>query len=223
MRKFATALSFAVLIAAPAALSAQGIGVGAKLGTTGYGLDAGLGLSDKLVLRAGIAFSPEDLPLTDIIPTDISGVDYSLEPPQVTMTAGIDLHVLGPLKLMGGLMYRTENLVARGDVTGSYEIGNTTYTDTGTVWAELEQNSVMPYAGIGFGKLSSSGIGIYLDFAIAYSGEADVVMTASDNLNAVPGFLADLQVEAQQFADDAGIIKNLYPILQVGVKIGLGG
>lgn len=223
MRKFATTLAAVAVIGTPVAASAQGIGVGAKLGTLGYGVDGGLGLSDKLVVRAGIAFAPEDLPLTDLIPTDISGVDYSLEAPQVTMTAGLDLHLVGPLRLMGGLMYRTENLVARGDVTGSYEIGNTTYTDTGTVWAELEQNSIMPYAGIGIGKLSSSGIGFFLDLAIAYSGDAEIVMTASDNLNAVPGFLADLQVEAQQFADDAGIIKNLYPVLQAGIKIGLGG
>lgn len=220
MRRFALAALLAAL--APAGLAAQGLGVGAKIGTTGYGVDVGLGLNNTLVLRGGIAVSPEELFITDLIPSDIDGIDYTLEPPTVTFTAGVDLHVLGPLRLMGGLMYRTEDLVARGDVSGSYEIGDETYTEDGTIWATLDQNEILPYAGIGLGKLSAGGFGIYLDLAVAYSGEADVTMTASENLSSLPGFTAELQKEADRFEEDAGIIKNLYPLLQVGVKLGLG-
>ena len=223
MRKFATAVLAAALAAAPSAVAAQGIGVGAKIGTLGYGVDGALALSDMLTLRAGIAISPEELPFADMIPSDdIDGLDYTLLVPTTTLQAGVDLHILGPIKLLGGVVYRSENLRARADVSGSYEIGNSTYTETGTVTAELEQGSLIPYAGIGFGRLARTGFGIYVDLAIAYAGEADVVMSASDNLEQIPGFVSDLQVEADQFADDAGIIKNLYPVLQIGLRFGLG-
>jgi hypothetical protein len=223
MRK-RTLLTVAALFLIPAPGVAQGLGVGAKLGTLGYGVDAGVSMGSRFVLRGGVAFSPQQLFINDIIlPADISGIDYSLEPPRTTLTLGIDAHLLGPLKLMGGIMYRSEDLVARGDADGPVEIGSTTYDASGsTVWARLEQSSVMPYAGIGLGKLTGLGFGVFLDAVLAYSSRSDVVMTASPDLALIPGFNEDLQREADAFVEDAGLIKNFYPMLQFGVKFGFG-
>ena len=70
MKKLVIAvLTAALLIPAPGA--SQGVGVGAKLGTLGYGVDAGLSLGSRFVLRGGVAFSPQRLFITDIIPADI--------------------------------------------------------------------------------------------------------------------------------------------------------
>lgn len=224
MRKLAAAALFSLLLLIPAGASAQGIGVGAKIGTLGYGVDAGLALNSRVTLRGGIAFSPEELPFANIIPTDdVGGLDYTILVPTTTLQAGVDIKLLGPLKLMGGVIYRTEDLRARADVSGSYEIGTQTYTETGEILATLDQNEILPYAGIGFGTVSGSGIGLYVDLAIAYSGEADVVMTASENLEAIPGFTTELQREADEFQDELpSLAKNLYPVLQVGVRFGLG-
>lgn len=222
MRKLATAGLLAVFALAPSGASAQGIGLGAHVGLNGFGVDAGLGVSPNLVLRAGISIAPEDYFLTDLLPSDISGVEYDVILPSTTLRAGVDFHVLGPLKLMGGFIYRTEDLVTRATVTQSIELGGTTFDDAGTVEARLDQNALLPYAGIGFGKLSS-GFGVYLDVGLAYSGEADIVMTASGDLANAPGIDAALQQEADDYLEDAPeVLKKLYPILQVGVKIGLG-
>jgi len=207
----------------PASTAGQGIGVGVKVGTLGYGIDGGFGLGDRIVLRGGVAFSPQQLFITDMIPADISGIDYSLEPPRTALTLGLDAHLVGPLKLMGGIMYRTEDLVARGDADGPVEIGPTTYTvSSSTVWARLELSSVLPYAGIGLGKLMGISFGVFLDAVMAYSSRSEVVMTASPNLTSIPGFNEDLQREADDFVEDAGLIKNFYPMLQVGVRFGFG-
>ncbi|HSG49564.1 MAG TPA: hypothetical protein VLA43_17215 [Longimicrobiales bacterium] len=222
MRRRSTAGLLAFVTLAPAALSAQGIGVGAHAGLNGFGVDVGLGLSSNLVLRGGISLAPEDYFLTGLLPSDISGIEYDVILPRTTLRAGLEFHVLGPLKLMGGIMYRSDDLVTRATVRQSIEIGGTTFDESGTVEARLDQNSMMPYAGVGFGKMSS-GFGIYLDLGIAYSGEADIVMTAYGDLANAPGIDAALQEEADQYLEDAPTtIKKLYPILQVGVKFGLG-
>lgn len=223
MKKFATAGLLALLALLPAGLQGQGIGVGAHVGLNGFGADVGLGLNSRVVLRGGLSIAPDDYFLTELLPSDISGVEYDVNLPQTTLRAGVDLHLLGPLKIMGGFMYRNEDLATVATVTESIDLGNDTFTQSGTVTATLDQNSLMPYFGIGFGKLSS-GIGIYLDIGFAYSGEAEIVMTADGDLANAPGIQAALQDEADQYFDDApAVIKQLYPILQAGVKIGLGG
>lgn len=220
MRRLAAATLVLALL--PTTSAAQGLGFGAKIGTLGYGIDAAFGLGGPFLLRGGVAFSPEELFVTRWIPADISGIDYALQPPTTTFTLGVDAHVLGPLKLMGGILYRSGDLVARGETNGPVQIGETTYDTDGTVWATLDQSSVLPYLGLGLGRLNASGFGVYLDLVMAYSPSAEVVMTASPEFLLVPGFQSDLQTEADQFSEDAGAIKNFYPMLQFGLKFGLG-
>ncbi|MDT8341309.1 MAG: hypothetical protein RQ751_07330 [Longimicrobiales bacterium] len=207
---------------APSGAAGQGIGVGAHVGLNGFGVDGALGLSPRVVLRGGISIAPDDYFLTSILPEDISDVEYDLLLPRTTLRAGLDLHVLGPLRLMGGVLYRSDDLEATADVDQSIELGGTTFNRSGTVTARLEQNSLLPYAGIGLGKLTS-GFGFYLDLGVAYSGEADIVMTATGDLAAEPGIQQALQDEADEFFDDTpNIVKRFYPILQIGVKVGVG-
>jgi len=220
VRRLATAVLLLVLL--PAAGAAQGLGFGAKIGTLGYGIDAGIGLGGPFVLRGGVAFSPEDLFITRWIPLDVSGIDYALQPPTTTFNLGVDAHVLGTLKFVGGVIYRNDDLVARGETNGPVEIGSTTYDTDGTVWATLDQSSFLPYFGLGLGRLNATGFGVYLDLVMAYSSSAEVVMSASPELTLIPGFQNDLQAEADQLSEDAGMIKNFYPMLQFGLKFGLG-
>lgn len=221
MRRLAAAAAFLVTLV-PSTAAAQGLGFGAKVGTLGYGIDAAYGLGGTFVLRGGVAFAPDELFVTRWIPADISGIDYALQPPTTTFSLGLDAHVLGPLKLMGGVLYRNDDLVARGETNGPVQIGSSMYDTDGTVWATLDQSSFLPYFGLGLGRLNASGFGAYLDLVMAYSSSAEVVMTASPDFFLIPGFQNDLQAEADQFAEDAGIIKNFYPMLQFGLKFGLG-
>lgn len=211
----------AAFLIAPAVVAGQGIGVGAHAGLNGFGADAGLGLSSRVVLRAGVSIVPENYFLTDLIPSEISGVAYDVILPKRTLRAGLDLHILGPLRLMGGVMHRSDDLVTQAAVTQSIDLGGTTFTQTGTVEARLEQNPLTPYAGIGLGNVSS-GFGLYLDIGLAYSSEAKVLMSAVGQLASAPGIDAALQREADQFLADAPeLLTQLYPIVQIGFKFGL--
>lgn len=225
MRKLSAGLLLALFALLPAGVAAQGIGVGAKIGTLGYGVDGALGLSDRLTVRAGIAFAPEELTFADALidGEGITGLDYTLLVPTTTFQAGVDFKLIGPLKLIGGAIYRTENLAFRADVDGDFDLGGQTFNGTGQVTTELVQGDLLPYAGIGIGGLVGSGIGIYLDVAFAYSSDADVVVTASDNLQSIPGIQQALQDEADLFLQDApSLADNLYPVIQLGVRFGLG-
>lgn len=222
MRKLLVAGIFALASAAPAAAQAS-FGIGAHVGLNGYGAEGALGIGRNFDIRGGISFAPDSHFLTKMIPSDISGVDYEINIPTTTIRAGVDLHLLGPLKLIGGVMYRTEDLGASATVTEPVELGGTLYNEPGTLSAKLDQNNLLPYAGIGLGHLARPGFGVYLDIGVAYSGDAKVVIEASGELGGAPGIEAALQQEADDFlADTPALLKKLYPILEFGVKIGFG-
>lgn len=215
-------LTALVLGLVPVGAAGQGLGIGAKIGTLGYGADLGIGLGGTFVLRGGVSFSPEELFVTRWLPVEVSGIEYALEPPSTTYTVGLEAHVLGTLKVMGGIVYRGEDLIARAEASEPIRVGNTIYDSDSVIWATLDQSSVLPYFGLGLGRLNARGLGVYLDLVAAYSPEADVLMTASPELVLIPGFAADLRREADEFAQKAGLIKNFYPMLQFGVKFGFG-
>ena len=210
-----------LMTVAPLPVAGQGFGLGAHAGFNGFGADAGVALNSRVVLRGGVSVVPDDYFLTSLLPADVSGVDYQVLLPQRTLRLGLDLHILGPVRLMGGVIHRDQDLIAEATVTQSIDLGGTTYTQSGTVQATLDQNSLMPYGGIGFGNLSS-GFGLYMDIGLAYSSEAAVVMNASGELAAAPGIDDALQREADEFLSDApAILKHLYPMLQIGLKFGM--
>lgn len=216
MRRLVQTLLVAGLVAvAPAAVSAQGIGVGAKVGTMGIGADVGLALNDAVVLRGGLGYFPIDYDL------EADDITYGLSLPGINGMLGVDFHVLGPLKLMGGLFYKSDGLEGSASVSAGDEIGDLVLTESGTVTANLGLGTVSPYVGLGLGKLVG-GFGFYLDVAVAFTGEPDLTLTASDNLNAIPDFTQELEQERQNFLED--VPDNIpYPIIQLGVKFGLGG
>ena len=210
-----------LMTVAPLPVAGQGFGLGAHAGLNGFGADAGVGLNSRVVLRGGVSVVPDDYFLTNLLPADVSGVDYEVRLPQRTLRLGLDLHILGPLRLMGGVIHRNQDLIAEAMVTQSIDIGGTTYTQSGMVQATLDQSSLMPFGGIGFGNLSS-GFGLYMDIGVAYSSEAAVVMSASGELATAPGIDDSLQQEADEFLSDAPpILKHLYPLVQIGLKFGL--
>ena len=58
MKKRVLAFGVAALIAAPVTLSAQGLGVGVRLGTLGFGAEGAVGLGEMVAVRAGVGLFP---------------------------------------------------------------------------------------------------------------------------------------------------------------------
>ena len=216
---------------APSIVSAQRAqGIGLHVGTNGFGVDAGFGGSN-LVFRVGASIAPESYFLTRHIPDDLitellfgsdvaADLVYDVVLPRRTLRAGIDLHIVGPLRLSGGLMYRSADAVALTTVAQSIELGDRTFTVSGTVQATLEQSPLVPYVGIGLGNLTS-GFGVYMDIGVSYSSESSLVMTAAGPLGRAPGIDEALQRETDEFLSGYEWLTKLYPTVQLGLKFGM--
>jgi len=210
------ALSLAVLLAGtavPPPLSAQEVGVGLRVGSAGLGGDVGVSVGPRLTVRGGVGILPGEYTTT------VEEIDYAVSAPGVNGLAGVDLHLAGPLRLTGGLLYRSRPFTGSAAIRAGTEVGEMTVPEDGRIEADFRFRTLSPYAGIGLGRLTG-GVGLYLDLAVAMGGAPELTMRASDNLNAVPGFQENLERERRSVLDELPR-QLLYPVVQVGVKIGL--
>ncbi len=217
MKARASALLLFVALLLPSTLCAQGFGIGARAGTLGFGAEAAVSFSENFAVRGGLGsfFYEYDGEFDD--------VDYTVSPPSMTGTLGIDVYPLGgTFRLMAGIMFRDGDFeTTSGDISqaGGVEIGDTEYTEAGTLHGVISTKSTAPFVGLGFGNHTQGGFGFFIDFGVAFVGEADVSLTADGALASVPGLQQDLADEAQSIEDDAGGYLKYWPILSLGLKI----
>lgn len=227
MKKTLFALSAAALVLVPAAVQAQGFAVAGRAGTLGLGAEAALGLGPKLAIRGGVGLMPLEVDASDLF--DSNGVEATLKLPKTWYNVGMDLYLGGGFRVGGGMMFKPDDPTVTGTLTGSasIEIGGVTYTasDVAEVEGALVSKSSAPYVLIGFGRHIKSGIGLFLDLGVAFMGDPDVQLTATGNPTVVNSseFQSRLRTEEQNVKDDVGTYLNYWPILNLGLKFGIGG
>jgi hypothetical protein len=217
-----SALTFATLcmLAMPAAATAQGFGVAARVGTLGAGAEVAVGLTNRLVVRGGIGL----LPLKPSM--NVNNMDFTLTLPKTWYNVGLDLYVAGPMRIGVGMLFKSANPVVDGTVAASKDItiGNKTYTTTQQFGLHgiFDSKKQAPYALIGFGKHTASGVGLFLDLGAAFVGEPTVTLTASGDpkIRNDPQFQTELQQEQTDLQNKATYLK-IWPILNLGIRIGL--
>lgn len=223
MRRFAmwTGLAAAVVLGSVQPAVAQ-LGVGAKVGTTGVGGEVALGLSPQLALRGSAT----------VFPTDPSGtysdVDYTLELPSPVFMVGADFYPLGGgFRIMGGVLIGAEETTLTGRYSGTVEIGNRQYqaSDLGDLRGLFTTRNTAPFVGIGFGRHVGTGIGLTLDLGVAFLGDPTLRLSANGPCTENPTCNAELQTQLRQeeaeIQDDLDRYARYFPILNLGVKIGL--
>lgn len=212
------ALSLA-LAAAPRSAEAQSFGVAPRAGTLGLGADLALELGPKVVVRGGVGVLPFEFTGT------FDDIDMTLELPSTWYNLGVDLYLTNVLRIGGGFMFKSEDLTLSATPTESLEVGNDTFTpdEIGTLTGVLDSGRQAPYVLIGFGK-HTRGIGLTLDLGVAFQKETQVTLDASGGtLSNDPTFRDELEAEARSFEDDLPTYIDLWPILNLGLRIGLGG
>ncbi len=221
MKKRILTLAAVCLLAAPGAAAAQSFGVGARVGTLGAGVEAALGLTSRLAIRGGIGVLP-------LKPTmNIKGVDYTLTMPKTWYNIGLDLYVAGPMHIGAGMLFKPDNPVVGATVAASktITIGNTQYTTQQqlNLHGTFNAKKSAPYVLIGFGKETSSGVGLFLDLGAAFIGEPKVSLTASGDpsVTSDPQFQTSLQQEQTDIQNKATYLK-IWPIINLGIKVGFG-
>lgn len=220
MRKSILVFPFLVLFGLPHCLTGQSLALGARAGTLGFGAEAALGLSDNLVIRGGLgSFFLE-------IDGEYDEVEYTVSPPSVTGTLGLDFYPTGgSFRLMAGLMFRGGDFeLQSGDIseTGGVELGDNEYDEEGTLKGVLATNSTAPFVGLGFGRHTRGGFGLFLDLGVAFMGTTEVDLSAQGPIAGVPGIQEDLDREARSIEDEAGDYLEYWPVLSIGVKIPVG-
>lgn len=232
MKRSLFALTAAALLALPSALSAQGFGIAARAGTLGIGAEAAVGLTDAFVIRGGIGLLPVELKNPSFWEPG-ADVDATLKLPKTWYNIGADLYVGGGFRIGGGMLFKPDDPTLTGTLTGSAEIDigtGTPYTATevAEVVGTLKSKSSAPYVLIGFGKHTKSGIGLFLDLGVAMLGDPEVSLEVTEGTAAnssSPGYAAlqtRLRQEEQTIEDDFGSYLKLWPILNIGIKLGVG-
>jgi hypothetical protein len=214
--------AFLLLVAACATLhapsAAQGIGIGARIGTLGLGGEAAIGLGDRLVLRGGVGLMPiepsatfDDIEVTLTLPT--------------WYNAGIDVYLNGAMRLGAGMLFKQDDPKLVGTFEGPQDIGGTTYTpqELGTLSGVIDSSDSAPYVLLGFGKHTAPGIGLFLDVGVAFLGDPQVILSSSDGtFSNDPSMQDALDREADDFEADMRTYLRFWPILSLGLRIGLG-
>jgi hypothetical protein len=198
-----------------------GVGVTARVGTLGIGVDVGKSISPQFSGRLGFNFGSIGINRTD------SGIDYNS---QLNLSS---VHLFGDYFPFNGSSFRvTGGLVAQNNrfaVTGTPS-GNGTYTidgnqypasAVGSLTGEYKYgNSIAPYLGIGIGKTTNEGLSFNADLGVMFAGSPKVSLNASNpafNNNPITRSQLDNQVR-QTENDLRGF--NVYPVLSVGLAYG---
>jgi hypothetical protein len=203
----------------PSALAAQ-IGVGAHVGSTGFGGDVAIALGASAQIRGSAGIMPIEPSI------EVSGFDTKLELPKTFISAGIDFFPGGSgFRIGGGILLKPDEPVLTGTCEGNVDVGNQSYpcSQVGTATATTESKSTAPYVMIGFGRHSSSGIGLFLDLGGAFVGEQTLSLTADGPISGNATFQQELQREEQEWEDKINNYLKVYPILRLGLRVGIGG
>jgi len=211
-------VSLLALLLAVDGASAQ-VGVAGRIGTLGLGAEAAIGLSDRIVIRGGMGLSQLEANTT------FDGVSVVLTLPESWYNVGIDLYLNGSFRIGGGILFKPDDPTITGAFEDEVEIGGRTFTsaEIGTLTGQVLSEDRAAYVLIGFGKHTSSGIGLSLDVGAAFLGNPSVTLAAEGGTFPDQAELdARLELEAQAFEEDMKAYLKIWPILSLGIRIGIG-
>jgi hypothetical protein len=212
------AAGVALMCALPRAGAAQ-LGVAARGGSLGLGVDAGLALGERLVVRGGVGVLPFEITGT------LDDIEMTLELPRTWYNLGVDFYLTGPMRIGAGYLFKSDPVTLSATPTTPQEIGGQEFTpeQIGTLTGTLDNGDRAPYVLIGFGKHTSSGFGLTLDLGLAFQEETLVALDASGGtLSDDPEFRVRLDQEEVDIASNLPTYVDIWPILSLGFRIGLG-
>jgi hypothetical protein len=218
MKKTVLALAAVALLAVPGVAEAQ-LGIAGRVGTLGVGGEAALGFGD-IVIRGGMGLAPLEPTAT------IDDIEVTLKLPEKWYNIGVDLYLGSAFRIGGGMLFKSEDPTLEGVLTATTDIGGRAFTpdELGTLTGTLDSEDKAPYVLIGFGKHTAKGIGLFLDLGVAFTGDPEITLDATggtfSDATALRGYL---DTEAANFEEDVGSYLKYWPILNIGLRIGVGG
>src|SRR6185436_13214265 len=151
-------------LALAAAGSAQAAGIGARIGTTGLGADVAWDVAPTLSARLGYSAGKVDHDVS----TDLTTYHGKLK--LSNLNTFLDFAPLGPLfRISGGFIFNDNKFDVNTDQVNGGSI-------SGTV---KPSKTAAPYLGIGYGRVSGTGVNFYADLGVMYQGSPKASLTAN--------------------------------------------
>ncbi len=194
------------------ALADDDLWVGLKAGTLGFGAEITWRPIRWLDVRAGGNFFNYDDAGSQ------AGVNYdaTLELQTIYLTGNFRFP-LSPFRVTAGAFSNGNELRLVSQEMSSFNIGGQTYSsaDVGILESRTSFDSVSPYLGAGFDFRLMNRLGLSFDFGVLWQGEPVVTLTSDGALATNETFLAQLEVERQELADELKDAKA-YPVVSIG-------
>lgn len=182
-------------------------------GTGGIGLGAAYQTAPELVFRAEVAgFSRS-------VSTSEDGIDYDGKARLRTAAILGDYHLFkSPFRVTFGVNFKGPDARLQGQSNGGIvTVNGTNYVvpPGESITATVKFPSVQPYLGIGWGMgdLSKPGPIFGVDLGANF-GRAKGNLTASNNLQLIPGFNADFAEQERKFRDSVSDLR-FFPVIKL--------
>jgi hypothetical protein len=210
----------AALLAAAGSAGAQ-TAIAARAGTTGFGGELAVSLTDQFGLRAALAGGSVTRNLTE------SGVRYEGRWKFGTTMALADFHPGGGrFRLSAGFAYNDNRFEGNArSSAGTVDINGRPYniSDIGSLDGTLSFKKAVPYFGVGWGtaaKSAGSGLFFSADLGVMIGADPRISLRANCSGAFTPQqcaqLQADLRAEENDFRDSVGF-ESVYPVLSFGL------
>ncbi len=191
--------------------------LGLGVGTTGGSLSGTFNLSESTNIRTIYAAYSDTFNETD------SGIAYNYDIDLSTFSVLLDWHPFdGGFRVSAGAVSNGNEYKATGSqTTGNITVGNQTFSaaQLGTLRAQIDSDSVVPYLGLGWGNAVAKGspLSFSFDLGVIFQGDPNVTLTTEGTDPAIQADVTtQLAVEKAQLENDLDNFK-LYPVVNVGV------
>lgn len=217
-----TLLCLSLLLACPLSRSIGAAGplsLGASGGSTGAGIEAEIGLDDRMCLR----FSHSLLSASRNM--SWHGLPYMFDASMNWTTVLLDIHPSG-----GGFRFSAGAAINSGGVdleiasTSPIELGGRVYTpeEVGTIRGEVEMNPLAPYVGLGFENRPESGRGLVLSTDIGIVAQSYRVELAHEGgtlpLNLEQAVYEAVEIEEGSLERTLNSL-GIYPVIKLSLTL----
>jgi hypothetical protein len=199
--------------------------IGLTAGTLGAGASAAVSLTPWAGLRTGYNT------FATTFDRDIEGIAYDARPRLKSVPLLLDLRPGGGgFHLTGGVLLNRTELQTRARIADGVEIGSRQYShaQVTSLTGRISARRTAPYVGLGFGGTPTRGgrFSLAFDLGIVAQGLPRAELTGVTTLSGAERDqfqrdVAEEQGELQQAIDDLPGVIRLYPVVSLGLTVGI--